>query len=280
MISFAQNLEDVLIARFFGDDAPQTYVDVGAGHHELDSVTKHFYESGWQGLNFEPRQDYWQLLCQQRTRDVSLNCALSDLPGTATFFHVVVPSVSDGDAGGLSTLDAAQADHYRQQGFVVEEHEIQIRTLSEVLAEQKIDEIGFLKVDVEGFELSVLKGLDLQRWRPRLIVTEGTLPMTSTVCDEPIQAHLHGANYHSACFDGLNRYFIRDEDRDRLPRLMAPANVTDGFIRAEELRLREEIASLRNQLATPPTEPSAEPPTRTKPFKFLKSLFRRARQAA
>ncbi len=276
MISYAQNLEDVLIGRFFGDDKPQTYVDVGAGHHEFDSVTKHFYESGWKGLNFEPRHDYWQLLCHERTRDISLNCALSDSPGTATFFHVVVPSVSSGDAGGLSTLDAAQAAHYRKQGFVVQEREVQIRMLSEVLIEQKIGEIGFLKIDVEGFELPVLKGLDLQRWRPRLIVTEGTLPMTSTVCDEPIQAHLHNANYHSACFDGLNRYFVRDEDRDRLNRLAAPANVTDGFIRAEELRLREEIAILRERLAMPPLDP----PSRSKPFRFLKSLLRRVRKAA
>lgn len=242
MISFAQNLEDVLIARFFGDDSPQTYVDVGAGHPELDSVTKHFYDAGWNGINIEPRLEYWELLCSQRSRDVSLNIAVSNQPGTTTFYHVVVPSVDSGDAGGLSTLDASQAAYYRERDFVVEEQPVEIRTLSQILAEQGFNEIGFLKVDVEGLELAVLQGLDLQRWRPRLIVTEGTLPMTNTICDEPVQALLQEAGYYSASFDGLNRYFVRSEDRDRMDRIQVPANVTDGFIRAEELRLREEIA--------------------------------------
>lgn len=241
MISYAQNLEDVLINRFFADEPIQKYVDVGAGHHVYHSTTKHFYEAGWSGLNIEPRFDLWQLLRQERPRDTSLHCAVSEQPGDATFFRVTSPTFTGTDAGGLSTLDAKQAATYREMGFIVEEMPILIYTLSELFTKHKVTDIGFLKIDVEGFEFSVIKGLDLEQWRPRLIMTESTLPLTSQVCDQPLQAHLEAVNYHSAFFDGLNRYFVRDEDRALLGRLSAPANVTDGYQLAEIVELRQEL---------------------------------------
>ncbi len=256
MISYAQNLEDVLINRFFADEPIQKYVDVGAGHHSYHSTTKHFYDAGWSGLNIEPRFQLWQLLCRERPRDMSRHCAVSDQPGEATFYQVTSPTFTGTDAGGLSTLDAKQAEGYDKMGFIVEEMPIRIFTLSELFVKHNIKDIGFLKIDVEGLEYSVIKGLDLQRWRPRMILTESTLPMTSKVCDEPLQAYLKTLNYHSAFFDGLNRYFIRDEDHAMLDRLSTPANVTDGYQLAEveELRLQlaqktQEVKQLQMQLA-------------------------------
>jgi FkbM family methyltransferase len=249
-------MEDVLLARFFAGEPAGRYIDVGAGHHSYHSVTKHFYDAGWSGINIEPRFDLWQLLCQERPRDVSLYCAVSDISGSATFFKVISPTFTGTDRGGLSTLDGKQAESYRKMGFIVEEIPMRTRTLSEILTEHNIVDIGFLKIDVEGFEFPVVKGLDLDRWRPRLILTESTTPMTDTVCDDSLQVHLSAANYHAAFFDGLNRYFVREEDASLLGRLAVPANVTDGYVLAEEHYLREEnerkaqqIVELQSQLA-------------------------------
>ena len=54
MISWAQNLEDVMLARAFKGTARGYYVDVGAYDPVIDSVTRHFYEAGWHGINIEP----------------------------------------------------------------------------------------------------------------------------------------------------------------------------------------------------------------------------------
>ena len=53
-ISYAQNLEDVLLWRALGHIKNGFYIDVGANHPEWDSVTKHFYDLGWRGVNIEP----------------------------------------------------------------------------------------------------------------------------------------------------------------------------------------------------------------------------------
>ncbi len=248
MISYAQNLEDVLIERFFRGDAPQTYIDVGAAHPSYHSVTKHFYNSRWTGINIEPRSHFFEKLSVERPRDHNLNCAISDTAGQLTFYEVTCPDFPGADTGGLSTLDAERADDYCRQGFEVQAKQVPIRTLSQILEEKAWQEIGFLKIDVEGFELQVVRGLDLGRWRPRLVVAESTLPTTDIVCDDDVQQHLQSSGYVAAAYDGLNRFYIREEDRERLPRLQAPANVTDGYVLAEQIELRSQIDVLNSQI--------------------------------
>ncbi|MGB6976482.1 MAG: FkbM family methyltransferase, partial [Gammaproteobacteria bacterium] len=88
MISYAQNGEDVLIRRLFPDKKDGFYIDVGAYHPTIDSVTKYFYEKGWRGINIEPIESIYHLLEQERPRDINLNVAVSDTAGVATFHEI------------------------------------------------------------------------------------------------------------------------------------------------------------------------------------------------
>ena len=48
-----------------------------------------------------------------------------------------------------------------------------IRTLDSVLEEARAPEhFDFLSIDVEGHEIEVLRGFDIARWQPRLILLE------------------------------------------------------------------------------------------------------------
>ena len=47
-VSYAQNREDILLDRLFGDHVGR-YMDVGSCHPILDSNTCFFYERGWRG---------------------------------------------------------------------------------------------------------------------------------------------------------------------------------------------------------------------------------------
>jgi hypothetical protein len=46
------------------------------------------------------------------------------------------------------------------------------RTLTSILDEAGVRKIDFFSLDVEGFELSVLRGLDLDRYRPKYLLIE------------------------------------------------------------------------------------------------------------
>ena len=84
MISYAQNLEDVLLARAFAGVDTGFYIDVGAFDPDIDSVTRHFYDAGWRGINIEPVAATACAVCAERPRDINLNVALGRTDGTLT----------------------------------------------------------------------------------------------------------------------------------------------------------------------------------------------------
>ena len=85
--------------------------------------------------------------------------------------------------------------------------------------------IDFLKVDAESHEREVLVGGRLGPYRPRAVVVESA--ELEPPAWEPI---LVDAGYLFAAYDGLNRYYLRHEDRDLLPRLARPANCLDDYV--------------------------------------------------
>ena len=84
MLSYGRNAEDVVLARVFDSQPLGFYLDVGAKHPEHGSVTKHFYDRGWCGINvieFNPVDHV--LLGEARPRDVNLRLALAGDAGAA-----------------------------------------------------------------------------------------------------------------------------------------------------------------------------------------------------
>jgi hypothetical protein len=49
---------------------------------------------------------------------------------------------------------------FTNKNFLVEKQKIQIRNLSEFISNQLIDKIHILKIDTEGYEYKILKGLN------------------------------------------------------------------------------------------------------------------------
>jgi FkbM family methyltransferase len=238
MISYAQNGEDVLLRRLFGTDRPGFYIDVGAAHPVYDSVTKFFSLHGWHGINVEPLPEMYELLRRDRPADVNLNVALSRTGSTFCFYEV--PSCN-----GWSTLSVALAEKLRASGVTVVERTLAARTLADICAEHVRQEIDFLKIDVEEHETEVIAGADWHRWRPRVVLVEATEQNGPTPNHHDWEPILLGADYLFATFDGLNRYYVRAEDRELLPLLQVPPNVFDDYI---PIRHVERVTELENQL--------------------------------
>ena len=72
--------------------------------------------------------------------------------------------------------------------------------------------------------IEVIEGGDWGRWRPRVILIEDMWP------DQWEEHLILAADYLFAVFDGLNRYYVRAEDRHLLPALCAPVNFLDDYI--------------------------------------------------
>ena len=222
-LTYAQNLEDVLLWRALKDVPAGFYIDVGANDPVEHSVTKAFYDAGWRGINVEPMPSYHAVFERERPRDINLAVACGAADGQITLYDT--PSVN-----GWASTDATTAAAHRAEGVDVVEVQVPLRTLSGI-CEQYVDgPVHFLKIDVEGFEGEVLKGMDLRRWRPWVLVIEATLPNSRATNHASWEHLVTGCDYHFAYFDGLNRYYVAGEHRELQDVLAVQANVFDDFI--------------------------------------------------
>lgn len=240
MISYAQNREDVLLERVFREREHGFYVDVGAFDPTSGSVTRHFYDKGWRGINLEPGLVF-ERLGAERPRDLNLNVAVSDHSGLVAFYeHPADPGTSTLAAD----LDPALA-HCRATRIC---RYVPAVTLRQVFEQARPPQIDFLKIDVEGHERQVLLGNDWERFRPRVLVIEATLPYSNVPCHERWEDVILQAGYLFAHFDGLNRYYVRREDAALLERFAWPVNVLDQYVAVETVHAQEEARHLRREL--------------------------------
>ncbi len=225
-VSFAQNCEDVLLHRALGQIPHGFYVDVGANDPSGDSVTKAFYDKGWRGLNIEPVPSLYERLVRERIRDVNLQCATGSAEGSAVLHEI--------PGTGLSTMDESVARRHEAHGFPVRKTSVSIRTLDVILKGVEFKEIHFLKIDVEGWERETLLGLNLKSIRPFIIVVEATEPNSQVSSHETWEGLITSNEYTFAFFDGLNRYYVSNENMALKDKIAIPANSGDCFIRASE----------------------------------------------
>jgi FkbM family methyltransferase len=234
MISYAQNYEDVILNRVFKDVDKGFYVDVGAYDPEDESVTKHFYDNGWAGINIEPLAENWKRLAEARPRDINLQVALGDRDGEA-MLNVVAEL-------GYSSFEQQYAEQARSPGTHCRQRSVPVLRLDTVIGTHTVGETQFLKIDVEGAEARVLAGWDPDTFRPIIVLVESTVPWSPHPNHEAWEPMLLKAGYSFQYFDGLNRFYSRNESPEVAQYFRAPPNVFDEFVLARELRRLEELA--------------------------------------
>lgn len=220
-LSYAQNFEDVMLWRALGHVDGGLYVDVGAQHPRIDSVSRAFYERGWRGVHVEPVPAFADLLRADRPDETVLQVALAEREGSLTL-NVFADT-------GLSTAVASYARrHEAERGYAVQRIEVPVLTLASALASLAGRDVHWLKIDVEGFELQVLQGWDSEVLRPWVMVVEATEPNSPAADFASWEPILVAARYRFVYFDGLNRFYVAAEHAELADAFSRPPNIFDG----------------------------------------------------
>lgn len=167
-ISFSQEGEDLILQRIFEMKERGFYIDVGAHHPKRFSNTYLFYKKGWRGINIEPRPESKKLFNKVRKNDINIEAAIADVPGILTYFIFDDSALNSFD----KELSMKRANEKKYK--IIKEITLNTVRLSEIL-NKYIDanqEIDFLSVDTEGYDLPVLRSNDWEKFKPSVILCE------------------------------------------------------------------------------------------------------------
>ena len=233
LISYAQNNEDLMLWRALKNIEKGFYVDIGAADPVIDSVTKLFYDRGWSGINVEPDRKYFKCLKDMRHRDINLNFLIGNKKGSQKFFETSIR--------GWSSENEKIVHQVEKNGGTWLERNVECFHLSYILEKYaEGQEIHFLKIDVEGAEVSVINSIDLELHRPWIIVVEyvGCLENKSNIIPYLFKEHRYAQVYN----DGLNLFFLAEERKDNLERCFhLPINIFDNYTTLRSTILEERI---------------------------------------
>jgi FkbM family methyltransferase len=163
--SFAQEGEDLILARIFGEQAHGIYVDVGAHHPRRFSNTHMLYRRGWHGVNIDATPGSMKLFRSQRPRDVNLEVGVAATSDARDFYVFNEPALNTFDAERAKSLDRPP---YRIDAV----RKVACQPLAEILRSHSIGRIDLLTIDAEGYDDEVLSTLDWEASRPRVVLTE------------------------------------------------------------------------------------------------------------
>lgn len=165
---YSQEGEDMILRRVFEGQENGFYIDVGAHHPRRFSNTYYFYKQGWRGINVEPNPDALRAFNVDRPRDINLQLGVSDTTSILKYYSFDEPALNTFDE---SVVKSRLAD---TQYKVIKTKDVAVERLDKILKEhlpagQFID---FLSVDVEGFDLAVLRSNNWHLFRPKCVLAE------------------------------------------------------------------------------------------------------------
>jgi FkbM family methyltransferase len=202
---YSYGMEELIIRDFFQDSKGLFFVDVGCAWPVRASNT-YFLEKhlGWSGIGIDALSDYAAEWKEKRPRSKFFSYLVSTTSGdNATFYKSEDP--------GISSVHPHSADGTSFGPFfgrTMQTKKIHVPTISlnDLFDREGISAINLLSIDVEGHEMEVLAGFDLNRFSPDLIVIE-------TWDKEPVLQHLGRYGYHPIkrydALDKVNIYFSR-----------------------------------------------------------------------
>jgi FkbM family methyltransferase len=195
---------DEVIREYFPDyNYHGIFFEVGAFEPIRMSNSYHFEKNGWTAYCIEANPDQIKFLKEHRKNVI--HAAVYDEDKESTEFSVV----HNGEwTAGFSAIEIS-SDYLRVFAghpiIHIKKVHVPQKTLNTVINEYcpTINTIDVMTIDVEGGELKVLKGLDIDKYKPKVFVIENV-----TNC-KVIQSYLEDKGYILDKQYAYNQFYIR-----------------------------------------------------------------------
>lgn len=202
--SYSQAGEDLILDFFLKKQKRGFYVDIGAYHPKYLSNTYKFYKRGWTGIQIEPNKDRAKLFEKSRPNTTTLSVGIMPTEGDRDFYIF--------DADTLCTFSKESAESNQLLGHkLLEIRRVQTLPLVKVFSDYISQKIDILSIDVEGYDLEVLKTNDWENFRPHFIITETleySLDMSGKKMNIHYDTYMESIGYEKIADTYLNTIYV------------------------------------------------------------------------
>lgn len=190
--------EEIILYNFFDQKRTGFFVEVGAFNGVELSNTYLLEALGWTGILIEPHPELYKQCVPSRPFSKVLNVAASDQQGTLNFTIAV-----GSEWLSFSGNNPDRESRVRTGGGSLKSIEVPALTLNEILKDCS-EPIDLISIDVEGYELNVMRGLDFERFRPKVFLIERPLSGDDKNVDEFLKVR----GYEERFQLGSNSFYV------------------------------------------------------------------------
>lgn len=149
------------LCEIFNNKKNGFFIELGANNGLIQSNTAFFEKNlEWKGILIEPSYQGYVECKKNRKNSICLNYACVSNDFNEKFVY--------GDFANNSLMGSINGSRRKNNELV----KVQAITLEKILKKYDIKHIDFLSLDTEGYELNILKGLNLDKYRPNYMLIE------------------------------------------------------------------------------------------------------------
>lgn len=172
-LSFSQQGEDIVLYHALHDlleiDQP-TYMDVGAAHPVRSNNTYLLYGTGSSGVLVEPNPLYVEMLRRQRPKDAVVAAGIGVTDAVDADYYEIR---EDPLLNTFSTEQVAKLQKGKTESVVARVSKMPLININRAITDYLGKAPDLLSTDIEGLDYAIIRTLDLTRYRPGVICSEG-----------------------------------------------------------------------------------------------------------
>ena len=224
----AQHAEDILLYELFEGSREGFFIEVGAFDGYSHATTYLLESIGWTGLLVEalPERAEQARRCRPASHVVHAALGKRGSSGTTTLTRFADPDGTDELSSYIADIGG---DAPRPSGKHAQSVRVPLTTMDAILDELAPDRsptapVDLAVIDVEGGEIDLLDGFDLDRFRPRAILIEDHVGGDHS----PNRLALAARGYADAGWISFNRLMVRKDEPELLLRARSLLYTTDS----------------------------------------------------
>jgi FkbM family methyltransferase len=153
---------DAKLDELFNKKQNGFFVELGAFNGVDYSNTAFFeYNRNWKGILIEPSLQCYQECIKNRPDSICINAAC--VSNEYNSYNIL---------GDFNNMCMSSVDGLRLHSSSEKLISVPALTLENIFDKNNVKKIDFLSLDVEGYELNILKGINLNKYRPKYMLIE------------------------------------------------------------------------------------------------------------